>query len=90
MQKFVKFHCLAERLSNFDISVTNWDPQDMAPSPSLLKDDVCATENGRLGAGETKVIPCVKVGRYVIVQLKGRNYLTMCELEVYGSKYVPD
>jgi hypothetical protein len=50
--------------------------------------DVCATQGPALGAGETKLFACGsanKHGRYVVVQLKGKNFLTLCEVEVYGG-----
>jgi hypothetical protein len=47
--------------------------------------DVCATQGPALGAGETKLFACPSYGRYVVVQLKGKNFLTLCEVEVYGT-----
>lgn len=45
---------------------------------------------GKLGAGEFRDIQCtgLNVGRYVAIQLQGKNYLTLCEVEVFGSKLI--
>lgn len=74
----------AERLSNFQIGTSNTSPQTKAPT--LVNYDVCATHSGALGAGETKAIECNAKGHFLIIQLKGKNYLTLCEVEVFGGK----
>ncbi len=45
--------------------------------------------SGRLGSGETRDIPCTQqpVGQYVAVYLDHSGTLTLCEAQVYGSKY---
>ena len=75
----------ATRLSNFQIGTTNTSPQ--ARAPAIGNYQACAHVGGALAAGETRSITCNGKGRYVIVQLKGRNYLTLCEVEVYGGMY---
>ena len=75
----------ATRLSNFQIGATNTSPQ--ARAPAIGNYQACAHVGGALAAGETRSITCNGKGRYVIVQLKGRNYLTLCEVEVYGGMY---
>ena len=57
----------------------------MSPTPLTYK--TCATETGRIPKGGTKSYECTGKGRYVVVQLKARNYLTLCEVVVLGSKY---
>ena len=47
---------------------------------------MCAHNAGAMGAGETRTFACSAKGRYVIVQLKGTNPLTLCEVGVYGGK----
>ena len=71
MQDISHFSSSGNRLSNFQI---------------LVDGQVCATETGSLGAGETKIFPCKAMGKTVRIQLNGRNYLTLCEVEVYGRK----
>ena len=75
----------ATRLANFQIGTTNTSPQ--AQAPAIGNYQACAHVGGALGAGETRSIACNGKGRYVIVQLKGRNYLTLCEVEVFGGMY---
>ena len=38
-----------------------------------------------MGAGEKKSFKCEAEDRYVIIQLKGKERLTLCEVEVYGG-----
>ena len=76
---------LANRLSNFQIGTTNTSPRQQAPKLSGY--DVCATNAGALNAGETRHFACSSTGRYLIVQLKGTNYLTLCEVKVFASKF---
>ena len=50
--------------------------------------DRCAYHPGAFGRGQTKSLRCnpPKVGRFVFVRLRTTEYLTLCEVEVYGSK----
>ena len=73
----------ANRLANFQIGTTNVSPDTTAPAVGSY--DACAHSDGALGAGETKSFDCAAKGRYVIVQLKGSNYLTLCEVQVFGG-----
>jgi len=55
----------------------------------------CAYVAGTGEAGVIYAISCVNSGRYVRISLDQTNYLTLCEVEVYGtecsvgSKYLP-
>jgi hypothetical protein len=73
-----------ERLADFRIGVTNNDPEERPPVPGDY--ETCATSEAAMGLGATSVFPCEANGRYVIVQLNGENYFTVCELEVFGSE----
>ena len=44
---------------------------------------------GALSAGEFRKVKCdkVHVGRYVAISFDHSDYLTVCELEVYGGKH---
>ena len=53
----------------------------------LVDGDVCATQSGLYPTGKTKVFPCDRQGMVVRIQLIRRNYLVLCEVEVFGSKY---
>ena len=46
----------------------------------------CAYYQGAVGKGQTIEIYCTKEvrGRYVYVMLRGSDYLTLCEVEVFG------
>ena len=54
-------------------------------APALTNYKLCNSYAGAVGTGRTQSFSCGTTGRYVVVQLKGRTYLTMCEVEVYGS-----
>ena len=74
----------ADRLSDFNILVGDTFSESSFDSSGY---STCASVQGALGAGETKEINCNQAvtGRYVVAQLTGSNYLTICEFEVYGS-----
>ena len=62
---------------------------------STQKEDVqswseCAFVQGALSAGELRDIQCTQLhsGRYVAIQLQGKEYLTLCEVEVFGGKLI--
>ena len=79
-------HIAAERLADFKVAVGDtFDPDDFDPTSFTT----CVAVSGALGGGETRTIPCDTPvrGRYITVYMKGRKYLTICELEVY-SLYV--
>lgn len=65
--------------------MTNDHPAKVTPRVGGYK--ACAEVGPALGRGETKTLPCVATGRYLIVQLKGKNYLTLCEVDVQGGMY---
>ncbi len=54
--------------------------------PSNFKQ--CVNVADQLGKGETKYLECKSEvrGRYVTVYLKEKEYLTICELQVYGGE----
>ena len=71
----------ANRLANFNIGA------NMGGVPQLGKYTPLFHEPKELGAGERRVYKVKGVGRSVFVQLRGTNYLTLCEVTVRGSKY---
>jgi hypothetical protein len=75
---------IGKRLANFNVGVTNTNPSEQTPTPINI--EVCATQEAALAAGETKTFDCVATGRYVVVQLNGTGFLTLCEVEVLGGK----
>jgi hypothetical protein len=81
------FVLLANRLANFIVGVSNIDPEAVAPTP--LTYTSCASQASALGAYETESLQCEAKGRYVIVQIKRNEYLTLCEVVVLGSKSAP-
>ena len=74
----------ADRLNNLILGLTDTSPDQL--TPMVGKYDQCATQVPALGRGEIKEFSCNQQGRYVIVQTNTRNYLTLCEVEVYGGK----
>ena len=81
------FYILAERLSNFTISVGDlFDPNNTDSfDPSTFTQ--CAHVPGRLGLGETRVIQCNQPvpGRFVTLNLNRKIALTICEFQVHGT-----
>ena len=65
--------------------MTSDDPKVVVPS--VTNYPLCGTYPGTAGAGEKVQITCLPgtVGRYLIVQLKGKNALTLCEVQVFGG-----
>ena len=78
--------CAGDRLRNFVIATTNNDPFGDRPV-HRTNYDVCATEDGALKKGEYKEYECVATAAYLIIQLRGKGYLTLCEVEVFGGRY---
>ena len=47
----------------------------------------CAREDAPIQNGETRTYHCRVLGRYVaILQNQDRQYLSLCEVEVFGGK----
>jgi len=75
-----------------------WNRQDCCPDRLLpLKVEVssdgstwnpCGSLTGTGEAGKIYTVPCVATGRYVKITATRNTYLTMCEVEVSGSKCV--
>lgn len=68
--------CCAERLSNFNIQVSDAPFDGTAPVYTI---PVAGA------AGSPSVISIGQTGRYVRVQLTGTNYLSLAEVAVYGT-----
>ncbi len=49
----------------------------------------CAYFQGPVGSGATHTFTCSspKLGRYVFVALRVKEYLTLCEVKVYALKH---
>lgn len=72
--------CCGERLSNFNIRVSDAPFDGTAP---------VYTTSFPGQAGTPSIITVGQTGRYVRVQLVGTNYLSLVEVEVYGSAAPP-
>ena len=48
----------------------------------------CKHFNGAVGKGATRNVVCARrvTGRYVYVMLRGTNWLTLCEVVVFGKR----
>ena len=69
------------RLAYFQIGTTNTNPTQTAPAVGNYP--ACAVNGGSMEKGECKAFDCHSKGRYLVVQLRGTNYLTLCEVQVY-------
>ena len=75
-------------MANFDIVVT-----DHRPVPgrrfSVNRAHVCAHKRGAVGQGADETFRCsgVKIGRYVLIVQSRREWLTLCEVEVFGKRH---
>ena len=75
-------------MSGFTVGLTNVSPQVAAPGPGLNGTGVCLEHPGPAPPGNS-TYPCNTtgaLGRYLYVTIlgPGPNYLTLCEVEVYG------
>lgn len=61
--------CCHQRLNGFRIEV----------------DGVTCASNVQIGQGQVKDVPCVGIGRVVKIVLPQNDYLTLCEVKVYGA-----
>ncbi|XP_064639810.1 fucolectin-1-like [Lineus longissimus] len=83
---FNRGDCCGQRLANFDIVVV-----DTRPVPNLtlryLKNQICAHQKGAVRQGKVGTYTCEKLvkGRYVAVVQARTEYLTLCEVEVFGT-----
>ena len=73
------------RLSNVRIGVSNTSPESQAPT--VENQNICATLDAAFGRGETKALSCEATGRYVSVIYEKTDFLMLCEVRVYGSKW---
>ena len=74
---------VAERLSRIQIGTTDVSPSTVAPALTNYK--VCHYFAGAIRAGISQSVWCGTIGRYLVIQLKTTQYLTLCEVEVYGT-----
>ena len=68
------------------MGLTDVSPQVAAPGPGLNGTGVCLYHPGSAPPGNT-FYPCnttAAPGRYLYVTMPGPNYLTLCEVQVYG------
>ena len=78
-----------DRLSDFYVFVSE-EPFPDEP-PSVLAADPDIWHHYKAGAaGRTTTIPVGEHGRYLRVQLTGTNYLSMAEVQVWGTPGKPD
>ena len=63
--------------------MTDTDPREAVPSVGRYS--ACAIITGALRQGETRIIPCIMLGRYLIVQNLSPGILALCEVQVVGE-----
>ena len=88
----IKVYCVyftAERLVDFDVTVTN-----SRPPAAYGTDRVCQTQTARFTGQLTLFCENPLQGRYIAVRFHDKNkqrILTICELEIlYGRKYLTE
>ena len=59
----------------------NVSPKVVPPNVQNIK--VCACQDSPMGNGETKKFHCGATGRYLVVLLGKKEYLSLCEVEVF-------
>jgi hypothetical protein len=47
--------------------------------------EVCVDISGAFATGESRLMPCDGIGVFLIIQMRERGVLTLCEVEVYGT-----
>ena len=73
----------ADRLREFQIGTTDTSPKE--ESPTLNSYDVCVINNVSVGSGVFKLFDCSATARYVIIQQRIPEFLTLCEVKVFGG-----
>ena len=78
------FHFPGARLANVHVGLTDVVPRNhQMMSLSAFKLRECGLYSGPVPIGTTVTIPCPDGGvhgRYLVVQLDGTDYLTLCEV----------
>jgi hypothetical protein len=74
--------CCDHRLDHVQMGMTNSNPR--VTSPSAVTYTACAAEPRVFGNAATRSFTCDAKGRYLVVQLQNKDYLTLCEVEVFG------
>ena len=72
----------ADRLSKFKIGLTNKNPLQNRPTATNVY--VCVTQRHALDRAETRNYACGKEGRHVVVLMEKKEFLTLCEVAVFG------
>ncbi len=78
--------CCPERLNDFWVFVSN-TPYEATDTPATLKRraQTWSTHQTATPSPSTKITTSGARGRYLRVQLNGRNYLSLAEVEVFGK-----
>jgi hypothetical protein len=75
--------CCGDELRNFQIGLSYVNPFD--ETPTLDNYEVCVDISGAFATGESRIMPCDGIGVFLIIQMRERGVLTLCEVEVYGK-----
>ena len=77
------FPITGSRLSNFKVLLGSTTFADAKANKGLT---TCYQQAGAVADGATLTLACTRPGkaRFVKVMLNGKNYLTLCEVEVYA------
>ena len=79
----INFPLPGSRLSNFKVLLGSTTLADAKANKGLT---TCYQQAGAVADGATLTLACTTPGkaRFVKVMLNGKNYLTLCEVEVYA------
>ena len=79
-------YVLGERLTNLVIGTSDNSPAEQ--KPNINNFDACNYYYGVVASGERREFRCLNRGRFAIIQMEQKNYLTMCEVEVFAGGFV--
>ncbi len=78
----------AHRLDHFELRIATDDQYDWEDEPEIQNFTHCLTFHDRFPRGQLRTFLCEQpvVGRYFMVTIPEQQYLTLCEVEVFGER----
>ena len=75
------------RLDRFNVLVGDTQPS-LSRTLNSSSYNKCAEYSGSFGAGATVKLPCEHVvqGRFLVIYIPGYQFLTLCEVQVFGDR----
>lgn len=76
--------CCPDRLKNFEIGVTDYDPSSLAPEVTKRNFVLCAKIKLSAGLRLYKITCTITMrGKYLVIYNRVNDYLALCEVEAY-------